>query len=108
MGMQIESITLWCEDCGHRVSMRKDQPPIVKCPKCCGVTKMTFGKYGPSKTHPQGMDIAFINSSYLRWALEQDWFWRIRSSAELEKAIERELEVRDRSDGHFYEDKVKV
>ena len=44
-----------------------------------------------------------IPSGYLTWLLEQDWMYEKRHE-ELLEAIEYEMAVRDRSDGHFYED----
>jgi len=61
--------------------------------------KMPFGKY-------KGHDICFINSGYLRWLLDQDWFLR-RDENEI-LAIEKELELRDMDSSHFYEDKINV
>ena len=62
-------------------------------------TKMPFGKY-------KGIDIIFINSGYLRWLLNEDWF--ISKDDDLVLAVEKELELRDMDDSHFYEDKVNI
>ena len=80
----------------------------ANCPKCHGVTKLTIGKYKPSRKHPKGVDIAFINSGYLKWVLEQGWFCGFAGNEELVDAIQRELEIRDKGGGHFYEDKVSL
>jgi len=66
--------------------------------------KLPFGKYGPSKKFPSGVDIVFINSSYLKWLLEQDWF--IDSDSDLVLAVEEELRLRDADNSHFWRDKV--
>jgi len=61
--------------------------------------KMPFGKY-------KGVDIAFINSAYLQWVNNQDWF--IDKYEKECLAVEKELEEREFSHSHFYEDKIKV
>lgn len=66
---------------------------------------MLFGKYGPKKFPPNGVDICFINSGYLKWLLEQDWF--VEGYDKLFVAVEEELALRDRSDAHFYDDLVR-
>ena len=68
--------------------------------------RMPYGKYGPSRLHPQGVDLVFISSGYLRWLLKQDWF--VMKDDELVLAVEKELRVRDLDNSHFFEDKVKV
>ena len=62
--------------------------------------KMPFGKH---KT----IDIAFINSGYLKWLIGEDWFV-MKSDETLVVAVEKELEEREFSHSHFYDDKVKV
>lgn len=62
--------------------------------------KMPFGKY-------RGISICFINSGYLHWLLDQEWFVR-KNSEELVVAVEKEMKERDFSKSHFYEDKVTV
>lgn len=69
--------------------------------------KMPFGKYGPQPLHPNGVDLVFINSGYLKWLTEQDWMLK-RKDETLLVAIEEELKKRDNEYSHFYEDKVKV
>ena len=64
-------------------------------------TKMLFGKY-------RGHDIAFINSGYLEWLLEQDWFLGKPKNELLICAIEEELKERDFSKSHFWEDKIST
>ena len=54
------------------------------------------------------MDIAFINSGYLEWVMGQGWFCDLTVNRELLDAIQAELDIRDKSDGHFMEDKVRV
>jgi uncharacterized protein (DUF3820 family) len=61
--------------------------------------KMKFGKY-------RGHDICFINSGYLKWLLDQDWFLK-RDESEI-LAIEKELKLRDMDSSHFYQDKISV
>lgn len=56
--------------------------------------RIQFGKY---KT----WELELIPSGYLAWLLEQDWMYEKRHE-ELLEAIEYEIAVRDRSDGHFY------
>lgn len=68
--------------------------------------KMSFGKYGPSKKHPRGVDITFINSGYLKWLYGQAWLED--RDLDLCLAIEKELKERDFSHSHFYEDKINV
>lgn len=60
--------------------------------------KMPFGKH-------RGVSLELINSNYLRWLIEEDWF--IDRDDDLVVAVEEELKDRDKWDGHFYEDKVK-
>jgi len=60
--------------------------------------KMPFGKH-------RGVSLELINSNYLRWLIEEDWF--IDRDDDLVVAVETELKERDKWDGHFYEDKVK-
>lgn len=71
--------------------------------------KMPWGKYGPIKNPPNGVDIAFINSGYLKWLLEQDWFLDDEKNELLILAFEDELKYRDQNNCHFYgEDKITV
>ena len=62
--------------------------------------KMPFGKY-------RGHDICFINSGYLKWLIDQDWFV-MKQPEILVLAVEKELELRDMDSSHFYEDKIRV
>jgi len=62
--------------------------------------KMPFGKY-------KNVSICFINSGYLKWLMGQDWFVMERDENEV-IAVEKELEMRDADDSHFYRDKVNV
>ena len=64
------------------------------------MAKMTFGKY-------RGFDIAFINSGYLKWLIDQDWFV-MKTPENLVVAVEKELKERDRGKSHFYDDKVDI
>jgi len=68
--------------------------------------KMKFGKYGPRNFPPDGADIVFINSDYLRWLLDSDWFLLNRPEEEA-LAVEKELEERTFNHSHFFLDKVK-
>lgn len=65
---------------------------------------MNFGKYGPEHFPPNGVDVAFINSGYLRWLMKQSWF--VNKDDDLVVAVERELAYRDNQNCHFDEDKV--
>uniref|UniRef100_A0A6M3M7U4 Quorum-sensing-regulated virulence factor n=1 Tax=viral metagenome TaxID=1070528 RepID=A0A6M3M7U4_9ZZZZ len=56
--------------------------------------RIQFGKYATK-------EIELIPSGYLTWLLEQDWMYE-KKHEELLEAIEYEMAVRDRSDGHFY------
>lgn len=67
--------------------------------------KMPFGKYGPSSLNPKGVSLEFINSGYLKWLLEQDWF--IMKDDALVLAVEHELKLREKDSSHFYQDKVR-
>lgn len=67
---------------------------------------MPYGKYGPSKLHPKGVDLCFVPSGYLKWLLKQDWF--IMKDDGLVLAVEKELELREADGSHFYGDKVKL
>lgn len=58
--------------------------------------KLKFGKY-------KNVDICFVNSGYLRWLKRMDF---VEDDEMVE--IERELQLRDMDNSHFYEDKVKV
>ena len=58
--------------------------------------RISFGKYATQ-------EIELIPSGYLTWLLEQDWMHE-KKHEELLEAIEYEMAVRDRSDGHFYKD----
>lgn len=69
--------------------------------------KMPFGKYGPKNFPPNGLDICFINSGYLKWLIEEDWFI-MKQDENLVIAVEKELEEREMGNDHFYEDKVKI
>jgi len=62
--------------------------------------KMLFGKY-------RGVSLEFINSGYLQWLIDQDWFLKKYSEPEI-IAVERELELREMDNSHFYEDKVII
>lgn len=68
---------------------------------------MPFGKYGPSKLHPSGVDLCFVTSGYLKWLLRQDWFLKGRDNP-LRLAVEKELKLRDADGSHFYEDKIRL
>lgn len=68
--------------------------------------RMSFGKYGPQTKHRKGIDIAFINSGYLRWLMKQYGF--VNTDSDLVLAIEEELKYRDQNNCHFYEDKIDV
>jgi len=61
--------------------------------------RMPFGKY-------KNVDLVFINSGYLKWLLEQDWF--IEKDNDLVLAVEEELRLRDADGSHFWKDKVRV
>ena len=63
--------------------------------------KMPWGEY-------KGVDIVFINSNYLKWIIDQDWFLAKSQNELLCCDIEKELNERDFSHGHFYDDKVRV
>ena len=63
--------------------------------------KMPFGKY-------RGVELCFINSGYLKWLIDQDWFLRKSENELLICDIEKELELRDIDNSHFWEDKVKI
>jgi len=65
-----------------------------------GKMKLPFGKY-------RGIDLCFVNSGYLKWLIDQDWFVMERPEAEV-IAVEKELESRDMDNSHFWKDKVKV
>jgi len=67
--------------------------------------KLPFGKYGPKNFPPDGVDIAFINSGYLKWLVEQDWFI-MKTDEKIVVAVEKELEEREFAHSHFYEDKI--
>ena len=55
-----------------------------------------FGKHS-------GKEVEEVPSDYLWWLMEQEWFETDRWY-ELYVEVEDELEVRDRSDAHFYEE----
>lgn len=61
--------------------------------------KLPFGKY-------KGIHIDFVNSGYLKWLCDQDWF--MDKFPEELNTVEEELNRRDYEDGHFYEDKVHI
>jgi hypothetical protein len=68
--------------------------------------KLKFGKYKPTAKNPKGIDICFINSGYLKWISDQDWF--IAKFPKEMLAVQKELEDREFSHSHFYEDKVNL
>ena len=47
----------------------------------------------------KGKDIVDVDSEYLRWLLEQDWF--LNKFKDLTKAIEEELNHRTKMNCHF-------
>lgn len=57
----------------------------------------SFGKY-------KGTNVVFVNSGYLKWLLDQDWFPEHRDY----DMVEEEINRRDHEFDHFYEDKVQV
>jgi len=63
--------------------------------------KMPWGKYN-------NIDICFLNSGYLKWLITQEWFFMPKKNEDLVVAVEKELKERELSNGHFYEDKVRV
>jgi len=69
--------------------------------------KLNFGKYGPKNFPPNGISIEFVNSGYLKWLIDEDWFLRDSRNELLCCAIEEELKLRDMNNDHFYQDKVK-
>lgn len=68
--------------------------------------KMPWGKYGPKKFPPKGVDIAFINSSYLKWLIDEEGIFMKPENEPLVVAVEAELKYRDQNNCHFYKDKV--
>jgi len=62
--------------------------------------KLPFGKY-------RDIELCFINSGYLKWLIDQDWFVMERPEAEV-IAVEKELELRDMDSSHFWKNKVRV
>ena len=60
-----------------------------------GRVAMPFGKY-------RGQDVGEVPSGYFEWLLEQEWFEEPRW-ADLREEVENEMEIRDRSDAHFYD-----
>ena len=70
------------------------------------MARMTFGKYGPKPFPPNGVDIAFINSGYLKWVVGEESIFMDKRHEDLIVAIEKELKWREDSDSHFYQDKV--
>lgn len=58
--------------------------------------RINFGRY-------KGSEIEEIPSGYLTWLQEQDWMHE-DNKTELLEAVEYEMEVRDRSDAHFFND----
>jgi hypothetical protein len=70
--------------------------------------KMSFGKYGPKNFPPNGVSIEFINSGYLKWLLEQDFFITDKSKEPLYLDIQEEMNQRDINNDHFEKDKVKL
>ena len=58
--------------------------------------RMPFGKYLTK-------EIELVPSGYLSWLLEQDCMGE-EENEDLLDAVEYEMAVRDRSDGHFYKD----
>ena len=69
--------------------------------------KLPFGKYGPKNFPPDGVELCFINSGYLKWLVDQDWFIMERPEAKV-LAVEKELELRDKDNSHFWKDKVTI
>ena len=61
--------------------------------------KMPFGKY-------RNISLEFINSGYLKWLSGEDWF--VEKDTDLVLAVEKEIELRDADNSHFYQDKVEV
>jgi hypothetical protein len=66
--------------------------------------KMPFGKYSSKNFPPNGVDIAFINSGYLKWLVATDDI--VKKYDALIHEVEQELKYRDDNGCHFYEDKV--
>jgi len=58
--------------------------------------RIQFGRY-------KSKEIEEIPSGYLIWLQEQDWMYE-EDRKELLGAIEYEMEVRNRSDAHFWGD----
>ena len=56
---------------------------------------LTFGKF-------KGVDVASVDSGYLKWLLDQDWFQD--QYPELYEAVEVDYQMRERSHGHFWDD----
>lgn len=68
--------------------------------------KMPFGQFGPKNFPPDGVDICFINSGYLKWLREQEWFFMPKRNENLVVAVEKEWKLREDT-GHFWQDKVR-
>lgn len=66
------------------------------------MSKLSFGRYSRNG----GVDIMFINSGYLKWLMDEDWFPDKYPNDF--NAVEEELNRRDYEHDHFYEDKVKI
>jgi uncharacterized protein (DUF3820 family) len=63
--------------------------------------KIPFGKY-------KGVDICFVNSGYLKWLIEQEWFFMKKEHEDFVVVVEKELEWRENTGAHFYQDKVET
>ena len=63
--------------------------------------KMPWGKY-------RDVGLWAINSGYLKWVIDQDWFLKDARNELLCCAIEKEIELRDLDNSHFYKDKATV
>lgn len=63
------------------------------------MAKLSFGKY-------KNISIEFVNSSYLKWLLESDWFED--QYPEDFEAVEEEWNTRNYEQSHFYQDKVHI
>lgn len=61
--------------------------------------RLTFGKY-------KDISIDFVNSGYLKWLIEQDWFEE--KFQDQWDGVTDELSTRDYEQAHFYADKVHI
>jgi len=68
--------------------------------------RFPFGRYGPKHFPPNGVDVCFVNSGYLKWFVNDERIFMDKRNEKIIVACQNELRLRDQDNSHFYQDKI--